>query len=174
MSSSSSASDQDRSACCTRQRPSRSSTFWRCDGVDVVAGGLLFEVVDSQRHDREPVDRAAGRFGVERRAGLRHDAARGERFEQRFVDPFDPVVALLVVAVDRALDRGDALVADVGAAGDVFFVPEQVVELMLLADDGEEAVVGIVDAAVVPAADGVAVQLGDLLDQLLGGGQRMR
>ena len=60
---------------------------------------------------------------------------------QRFVDLFDPVVALLVVAVDRPLDRGDAVVGDVGAAGDVFFVPEQEVELVLLADDAEQAVV---------------------------------
>ena len=101
---------------------------------------------------------------------MRFDAARGKRFEQCFVDPFDRVVALLVVAIDRALDLGDALVADVGAAGDVFLVPEQVVELVLFADDRQESGVRIVHSGVVPAADSVAVQLGDLLDQLLGRG----
>ena len=90
---------------------------------------------------------------------------------ERFVDLFDPVVALLVVAVDGPLDGGDALVRHVGAAGDVLFVPEQEVELVLLADGGEQAVVRIVRRFGVPAHDGVAVQLGDLGDQLLRVGQ---
>ncbi len=107
--------------------------------VDVGAGGLLFEMVDAERHDREAVDRGAGRFGVEAGAGLRLDAGGGKGCGERFVEPFDGVVALLVVAVDRPLDLGDALVADVGAAGDVFLVPEEVVVLVLLADGGEEA-----------------------------------
>ena len=64
-----------------------------------------------------------------------------------FIDFFDPVVALLVVAIDRALHGGDACVGDIGAAGDVFFVPQQEIELVLLADGGQQAVVGVVGRA---------------------------
>ena len=56
---------------------------------------------------------------------------------------------------------------DVGAAGDVFLVPEQVVVLVLLADDGEQVGVGVVGLALVPADDGLAVQLGDWSERAL-------
>ena len=113
--------------------------------VDVGADRLLFKVIDPQSHDRETVDRGARRFGIEAGADLRNDGRGGEHFDERFVDSFDGVVALLVVAVDGPLDFGDAAIGGVGAAGDVFLVPEQVVELVLLADDGEQAVVGIIE-----------------------------
>lgn len=136
-------------------------------GVGVGALGLFFEMVDAKSHDREAVDRGAGGFGVEARAGLGKDAVRLEQFENRFVDAFDGVVALLVVAIDGALDLRDALIANVGTAGDVFFVPEQVVELVLFADGVEQAGVGIVDRFGMPATYRIAVKLCDLLNEFL-------
>ena len=88
---------------------------------------------------------------------------------ERFVDSLDSVVALLVIAIDRAFDLSDSTFADVGAAGDVFLVPEQVVELMLLADGGQQPFVAVVDLARVPAGDRVAMQIDDLFDQGRGG-----
>ena len=132
---------------------------------------LLLEVVDAERHDRQAVDRAAGRFGVQPSAGAREDALVREQFDERFVDLFDPVVALLVVAVDGALDGRDARVGNIGAAGDVFFVPQQEVELMLLADGGEQAGVRVIGRRGVPAFDGRAVQRGDVWNQVVWVGQ---
>ena len=96
-----------------------------------------------------------------------------EQLDERFVDFFDPVVALLVVAVDRALHGGDAGVGHIGAAGDVLFVPQQEVELMLLADGGEQAIVGVVGRERVPAGDGRALQLRDLSNQVVRSGQHV-
>jgi hypothetical protein len=59
---------------------------------------------------------------------------RGKLLDQRFVDPLDPVVASLVVTVDGPFDGSDARVLDIGTPRDIFFVPQQKVELMLLAD----------------------------------------
>ena len=57
--------------------------------------------------------------------------------QEKIVDLFNGVVALLVVPVDGALDLGNLFIAHVRAAGDVLFVPEKEVELVLLADGSE-------------------------------------
>ena len=83
---------------------------------------------------------------------------------QIIVDLLDGIVALLVVAVDGPFHRGNARVADVGAAGDIFLVPQQKVVPMLLANQVQEIAVGIVDFLPMPQVRGVAVQCGDLLN----------
>ena len=78
----------------------------------------------------------------------------GDQFDDFVVNLFDPVVALLVEAIDRTLDPSDLGIADVGAARDVFFVPELEVKAVLRADDVLEASVRIVDVFIVPAGNG--------------------
>ena len=102
--------------------------------VGAVAGKLLFQVIDAQRHDREAVGRAAGCFGVQSSVGARQMPSVCQSLNQSFVDLFDPIVALLVVAVDARFTAA-MRIGNIGAAGDVFFVPEQEVELVLLAND---------------------------------------
>ena len=81
---------------------------------------------------------------------------------QSFVDPFDPIVALLIVAVDRPFHGRDPFVSHIRAAGDVFLVPEEEVELMLLTDHAEQPLMRVVQLLLVPAPDRFPVQVGDL------------
>ena len=76
-------------------------------------------------------------FRVDAGIGARQDAIGGQQVDQRFIDLFNPVISLLVVAIDRALDGSDAAVRDIRTAGDVFFVPQQEVVLMLLTYDAQ-------------------------------------
>ncbi len=64
----------------------------------------------------------------------------GEQLDERFVDLFNRVVALLVVAVDGTFYCGDALGGREWAASDVFLVPQQKIEAVLFANDGEQTV----------------------------------
>ena len=52
--------------------------------------------------------------------------------DQEVVELLDAVVTLLVVAIDGPLDFGNPGIAHVRAAGNIFLVPEQVVELVPL------------------------------------------
>jgi hypothetical protein len=58
-------------------------------------------------------------------------------FSDVVIEPLDPVVSLLVVAVYGALYFGDFAIAGNGATGDIFLVPEQEVPAMLFADNSE-------------------------------------
>ena len=100
--------------------------------------GFFGGVEELQREDREPVDDEAGSFGVE---GSR-DVLRACESEEVRVDSLDEVVALLVEAVDRVLDLGDAPVRGGRASRVVFLVPEIEVRAMLCVNDGEELTVG--------------------------------
>ncbi len=86
-----------------------------------------------------------------------------EPFHQEHVQPLDVIVALLVVAVDGPLDLGNAHVGDVLAAGDIFFVPQQVIEAMLLAHDLHEAVIRIANFLLVPESHRARVEIQDVL-----------
>jgi hypothetical protein len=91
-------------------------------------------VVDLERENGEAVDDEAGSFGMERSFGV----LRACEGEEELVHLFDEVVALLVEAVDGVFDLDDARVGDVGAAGDVFFMPEIEVGQVLGADERRE------------------------------------
>ena len=95
------------------------------------------------------------------------DAAALQHLDERLVDPLDPVVPLLVVPVDRALDRRDLAVVHVRAPRDVLLVPEPEVEFVLLADRPQQAVVGVYDLRMVPLGHRLAVQLASGFDKLL-------
>src|SRR6185295_18900744 len=77
----------------------------------------------------------------------------------------------LVVAVDRTFHGGDAGIGNIRAAGDVLFVPQEEIELMLLADGGQDAAVEVVWITCVPAGNGIVLQLGYLLNKLARVGQ---
>jgi len=71
-------------------------------------------------------------------------------------------VALLVQGVDAPLYADDFRVACLGIAGDVFFVPEQVIGTMLHANQRQKALVPLVGHGLpMPAHDALAVQFGD-------------
>ena len=91
--------------------------------VDIFAIELFAQVVDPEGHDRESVDRAAGGFGIESSVGRERGVLLLQVFRDPVVDPFDPVVALLIVLVDRSFDASDIRVRDIGGARNVFFVP---------------------------------------------------
>ena len=133
--------------------------------VGALARELLLEVVNAKRHHRESVGGTARGFCIESGSCSRRNSFGSKNAEDCLIDFFDPVVALLVVTVDRSLNRRYAGVGYIRTAGDVFLVPEQKVELMLLASCGQEPIVGIVWIASVPARGGVVLQLGDLLNQ---------
>ena len=110
--------------------------------IDIGAVELFFEVVDAQRHDREPIDRRARRFGVEFRLSSRMDLLSLQVGSDPIVDLFDPVVASLVVLIDVPFDVGNLGIGDIDRPCDVFLVPEQVIELVLLADDCKDLLGG--------------------------------
>ena len=109
--------------------------------VDVAPLGLGAHRVHLQRHDRQPVDHAAGSLAVQPRAGAhrrhRRVGARRSRVdqpelgEQQFVDTLGGVVARLVVAVDRAFVGGDLGVGHLRAPRQVFLGPQQTVEAVV-------------------------------------------
>ena len=139
--------------------------------IGAVANELFFKMIDAQRHDREPVGRAAGCFSVQPCAGAGQDAFGRQSLNKSLVDLLDPIVALLIVAIDRPLYGGDADIGDIGAACDVLFVPKEEVELVLLTDRSQEAIVDIVRIAGMPPHYGVVLQLGDLSNKLVRIGQ---
>lgn len=96
-------------------------------GRGVAAAGLLAHVEDLQRQDGHAVDHAAGGFRIQ--AAARHGGR--QRGEENFVHALDGVIALLVVAVNRALVGSDFAVGYIAAAGQVFFIPQQVVEAVV-------------------------------------------
>jgi len=103
---------------------------------DLDAQRLRAHVMDLEREDRQPVDHRAGGFGVVPCVG--RDRNAGDAREQRFVDAFDRVVALLVVAIDRPLVGGDRRVVDVGPARLILLVPEQAVVPMIGGDEARD------------------------------------
>jgi len=62
---------------------------------------------------------------------------------QVIVDSFGRIVPLLVVAIDRPLDFGNPTIADRRLRAISLFVPEQVVESMLLADQIQKVAIGV-------------------------------
>ena len=91
-----------------------------------------------------------------------------EDLDKPFVDALDPVVALLVVAVYGSLNFGDAQIANVWATSNIFFVPEQKVELVLLADRLKYSFAIVVGVAFVPTLNHLLMQLinvGDKADR---------
>ena len=139
-----------------------SHVFRRCIG----SIGLLLHVINAQGKDRKPVDGAAGRFGVEPRARHGNNAALRKLLHKEIVDPFDGVVALLVIAIDGALHRRDCRVAGIGAAGFVFLVPQQEIELVLLAHNIQQLAIRIGNLLRVPPLDHRLLQRGDLRDEI--------
>ena len=93
----------------------------------IVPGDLLGHVVILEGEDGETVDHHARCFGVE------GDSFGGgaELFDEELVDLLDEVVAGLVVTVDGALGLHDPLGSKVIAAGDVLFVPEEEILLVV-------------------------------------------
>ena len=73
-------------------------------------------------------------------------------------------LALLVVAVDCSLYCRDAIVADIGTAGDVLLVPEQIVEFVLPAYKLVKPGVRVGDFLAMPAVDRLLLQLRDFAD----------
>jgi len=121
--------------------------------------GLFFGVEDLEREDGEAVDHEAGSFGVER--GGERLVRRG--FEEGAVDAFNEVVALLIEAVDVALDGDHGFAGDVRGAGTVFCVPEIEVGAVVLDDEFVERGGGGLEGrgGIVPVCGGVVVEGGD-------------
>lgn len=123
---------------------------------------LLVHVVDSQRHDGEPINSAARRFRVHRSVRQRLDAVLAEQFDDRGVEFFDMVVPLLIQAVDTSLDPGDFLIGNIGTPSDIFFVPEIVIPTMLFAGQfqkiGSEIVVKLLS---MPKVDRFPMKIGN-------------
>ena len=91
--------------------------------------GLFAGVKELESEDGKAIEHHTGGFGVELRGGeLR------EMLKEPQVDLFDEVVALLVKAVDGALDGGDLGVGGEGIAGFVFFMPKVEVGAVLAGD----------------------------------------
>ena len=118
-----------RSRRCESRRASLASHARDVLGRRFGAQRLRTHVMDLEREDRQTVDHRAGRFGVVPCIGRGRHA--GDSREQRLVDLLDRIVALLVVAIDRALVRRDRRIRDVGAARLILFVPQQVVVAMI-------------------------------------------
>ena len=98
-----------------------------------------------------------GCLGVESCVGRRLHTALLQLVAEGLIDPFDPVVALLIVAIDRPFDCRDLGIARFAAPRDIFFMPEEEVELVLLADDSQEPFVRVVQLVFrVPAIDRLA------------------
>ena len=85
------------------------------------------------------------------------------------VDLFDPVVASLIVLIDVPFDLGNLRIGNIDRPCDVFLMPEQEVELVLLADDCKDLLgrrvagvcecflriaIGMIDWLGVPASHG--------------------
>jgi len=104
---------------------------WRDGGaVDFFAG-----MEDFEREDGEAVDHEAGRFGVERSAGV-GESAGSEMGEEGAVELLGEVVAALIGGVHAALDGGEDRIGGAGGAGFVFDVPELEVGAMLGGNEG--------------------------------------
>lgn len=132
--------------------------------VGVGAVGLFLHVVESQRENRQPVDHAARSLRVQADAGDRPDTELAQLGDQSVVEFLDEIVPLLVEFVDVPFDLGDVLVAYILAPGDVFFVPEPVVSLVLVANQAEEPFIGVFDFLAVPALDRRAMELCNGMD----------
>ena len=76
------------------------------------------------------------------------------------VQLLDQIVSLLVQFVDGAFYPGQIGVAYVGAAGDVFLMPEFKILLMLPAYDFQKTIVLIIYLMLMPLLDGRGMQLG--------------
>ncbi len=76
---------------------------------------------------------------------------------QIIVDLFNRIVPLLVVAIDRPLHRGDLCIADILTAGDIFLVPQQEVEPVLLANRVQQLALVVFDFLMVPQPCGPLV-----------------
>jgi len=83
----------------------------------------------------------------------------GNQFNDRVVDFFDPVIALLVEAVDRTLHPSNLGVADVGTASDILFVPQLEVKAVLRANGALKVCIRIVDIFFVPSRNSAGLQL---------------
>jgi hypothetical protein len=67
----------------------------------------------------------------------------------------------LVVAIDASFNARDLTIAHIWTARNVLFVPQQVIEAALPADEAEKSLIRIVDILPVPADDHVAVKRDD-------------
>ena len=74
--------------------------------LGVFANGLLPHVINPQGQDRKPVDRAAGRLRVQSRRWLWLRALLAKLLDQKVIQLFDAVVALLVEFVDPPFHLG--------------------------------------------------------------------
>ncbi len=119
--------------------------------VDIGASELFLQVIDPQGHDGQPIDCAARCLGVQLSVFGRLDTSLIQCVGDPVVHFFDPVVPLLIQAVDRTFDPRDFLVTDIRAAGNVLFVPQQEVEAALLAGNAQETFERVVDFTMVPA-----------------------
>lgn len=132
-------------------------------GGGIGAPDLLLGVVELEGEDGEAVDHEARALGVQFGQGG-GQAGGFERLEQQGVAALGEVVAVLVIAVDGALDLGQIMVGGVRGTGAVFGVPEVEVGTMLREHQIEE--IGAEDVMrvgiVVPESGGAVVEAGDL------------
>ena len=82
--------------------------------VDPFAFELFFEVIDSQRHNREPIGRRTWRLCIEFRGEAWSNTATFEIGCDPVIDFLDPIVAGLVVLIDVAFDRSDLRIRHIG------------------------------------------------------------
>lgn len=96
--------------------------------------GLFPHVKNFQRKDGQSADHRAGRFAVE--TGIRRGPAEFDVRQQRFVDAFDGIIALLVVFIDEPFASGDFCRFDIGASRLAFRVPQQGIEAVIAFNPG--------------------------------------
>ena len=104
----------------------------------IASMNLFVHMVNTQRHNRQPVNGTARRFRVQRSVRMRFNAIMSKNADDGLVEFFDVVVPLLIQTVDAPFDPCDFRIGNVGTAGDVLFVPEVVVPAMLFAGQFQE------------------------------------
>lgn len=120
------------------------------------ADGLFAHVVQLQSHNRHPVHDHAGCLGMQHSIG-----SLLQLVEEGAVDGLDEIVTPLVELVDGALDGSDTLIRGIGAAREIFLVPEVEVGTMLEQDEPDELGRGTLlrrMAGLMPPFDGFILQ----------------
>ena len=121
---------------------------------------FLAHVIFLEGQNGQSIDHHAGRFGIERAAGI----AGLQHLHKVSVDLFNKVISSLIVSVNGTFGLTDPFRAKVIAASDVFFVPEREVFKVVLPDQCQQSGFCGCGLCLMPVSGPVGVSSKDFLN----------